>query len=159
MKHLHIKTHHQTLILYEGESACAQYSISSAYNGLGEEEGSFQTPRGHFHIHACIGAEAPINSVFVGREPTGEIYTEELGKRQPERDWILTRILWLAGDEPGHNLGGKVDTLSRMIYLHGCPDSAPMGTPRSHGCIRMRNTDIIHLFSEVVPGTPVFIEA
>ena len=99
----------------------------------------------------------PINAVLVGRRPTGEIYGPELAARYPERDWILTRILWLTGLESGFNRGGSADTLRRFIYIHGCPDTVPMGLPLSHGCIRMRNQDLLDLFERVATGDRVFI--
>lgn len=133
--------------------------VSTALNGVGEQNGSGQTPRGWHQIRACIGADNPINTVFRGRRPTGEIYSPDLAAQQPERDWILTRILWLSGLEPGKNRFGQVDSMRRYIYIHGTPDTEPMGEPRSHGCIRMRNDDVIALFSLVTPGLPVLIEA
>jgi lipoprotein-anchoring transpeptidase ErfK/SrfK len=96
--------------------------------------------------------------VFVGRRPTGEIWSEALTREHPERDWILTRILWLSGLEKGFNRLGDVDTMRRYIYIHGMPDSEPCGVPASIGCIRMRNADIIELFDRVAVGTPVIIE-
>jgi lipoprotein-anchoring transpeptidase ErfK/SrfK len=127
-----------------------RYPISSAKNGVGEQNGSYCTPRGRHVIRAKVGAGHPANAVFVERRPTGEIYDSELARRHPGRDWILTRILWLSGCEPGFNRLGKVDTMRRAIYIHGSPDSAEMGKPGSHGCIRMRNQDIIELF-DLVP--------
>lgn len=127
-----------------------RYAISSAKNGVGEQNGSYCTPRGRHLIRAKVGAGQPANTVFVERRPTGETYAPELAQRYPERDWILTRILWLSGCEPGFNRLGKVDTMRRAIYIHGSPDSAEMGRPGSHGCIRMRNRDIIELF-DLVP--------
>ena len=135
-----------------------RYLISSAKNGVGEQNGSYCTPRGRHIVRAKIGASQPPNTVFVERRPTGEVYSAELGKRYPRRDWILSRILWLSGCEPGHNRLGRVDTMRRAIYIHGSPDTAEMGKPGSHGCIRMRNQDIIELFDLVPPGTPVVIE-
>ena len=128
------------------------YSVSTAKNGAGEHYGSEQTPRGKHIIRAKIGRGLASNTVFIRRRPTGEIYTPELGEQQPERDWILTRILWLSGLEVGKNRLGNVDTMRRKIYIHGCPDSAPMGVPLSHGCIRMRNEDILELFDRVSIG-------
>lgn len=127
-----------------------RYSISSAANGAGEISGSFRTPRGRHVIRAKIGAGAPANTVFVRRRPTGEIWAPELGAANPARDWILSRILWLSGREPGFNRLGQVDTMRRYIYLHGSPDTVAMGLPGSIGCIRMRNADIIELF-DLVP--------
>lgn len=134
------------------------YRISTALNGMGEREGSGCTPRGCHRIRACIGHGQPRGAVFRGRRPTGEVYTEELARRYPKRDWILSRILWLCGNEPGHNRLGDVDSQRRFIYIHGTPDTEPMGEARSHGCIRMRNDDILQLFDWVCPGTPVRIE-
>jgi L,D-transpeptidase YbiS len=127
-----------------------RYPISSAKNGVGEQNGSYCTPRGRHVVRAKVGAGHPANTVFVERRPTGETYDPELAQRHPGRDWILTRILWLSGCEPGFNRLGKVDTMRRAIYIHGSPDSAEMGKPGSHGCIRMRNQDIIELF-DLVP--------
>ncbi len=131
--------------------------IATAKNGIGQLSGSECTPLGNHRIRAKIGESAPINSVFIGRRATGEIYDNELASANPARDWILTRILWLCGNEPGFNRGGNVDTQRRYIYIHGAPDSHPMGVPSSHGCIKMRNTDIIQLFNHVVVGTTVTI--
>ena len=125
------------------------WSVSTASNGSGNQKGSGCTPLGRHKVKLKIGDSAPINSVFVGRRLTGEIYSETLAKQYPERDWILTRIIWLQGLESGFNRGGQVDTLSRFIYIHGTPDSEPMGMPKSHGCIRMRNRDLIELFDQV----------
>lgn len=131
--------------------------VSTAANGAGEQKNSGCTPTGWHQVRACIGAEQPINSVFVGRRPTGEIYSAELGAKNPERDWILTRILWLSGLEVGKNRLAKVDTMQRYIYIHGCPDELPMGIALSHGCIRMHNHELLTLFDLVVPGMKVFI--
>lgn len=134
-----------------------EYAISTAKNGAGEESGSYRTPRGKHLIRAKIGAGCPENAVFVRRRPTGEIWTPELFEQHPGRDWILTRILWLSGCEPGRNRLGCVDTMRRYIYIHGSPDFAEMGKPGSHGCIRMRNADIVELFDLVPAYTPVEI--
>jgi lipoprotein-anchoring transpeptidase ErfK/SrfK len=149
----------QQLELLEGNRMVATYPVSTARNGPGERRGSECTPRGWHRIRIKIGAGLPLNTVFVGRRPTGEIYDPELAALYPDRDWILTRILWLTGLEPGYNRGGDYDTLRRFIYIHGCPDTAPMGEPLSHGCIRMRNRDLLELFEQVKAGHPVFISA
>ena len=135
------------------------YSVSTAANGAGEVCGSHCTPRGKHIIRAKIGAGQPESTVFVRRRPTGEIYTPQLGAQFPERDWILTRILWLSGSEPGFNRLGENDTMRRYIYIHGTPDSVQLGTPGSHGCIRMRNADLIELFDMAPAGTEVEIIA
>jgi lipoprotein-anchoring transpeptidase ErfK/SrfK len=147
----------QTLELAEESRVLRRYPVSTALNGPGEREGSGCTPRGQHRVRIRIGAGSPEGTVFVGRRPTGEVYDADLGEQYPERDWVLTRILWLTGLEPGRNRGGNVDTLRRFIYIHGCPDTEPMGVPRSHGCIRMRNADLIELFDLVAAGMPVDI--
>jgi lipoprotein-anchoring transpeptidase ErfK/SrfK len=134
-----------------------RYRISSAGNGTGQQSGSFRTPLGRHIIRAKIGAGQPVNTVFVGRRPTGEIYSPELGAAFPGRDWILTRILWLSGREPGFNRLGPVDTMRRYIYIHGSPDSVEMGKPGSIGCIRMHNQDLLELFELMEAGTEVDI--
>jgi lipoprotein-anchoring transpeptidase ErfK/SrfK len=136
-----------------------RYPVSTSKNGAGEREGSFCTPRGEHIVRAKIGTGQPLNTVFRGRRPTGEIWTPELGERFPGRDWILTRILWLSGREVGKNRLGNVDTMRRFIYIHGSPESVSMGTPGSIGCVRMRNADIVELFDRVPAGTPVKISA
>lgn len=158
MRHLHISISHQTLSAFEDQQKAFEFSVSTALNGPGCEEGSGKTPVGQHYIRAKVGFKQPINSVFVGRRPTGEIYSEALAQAHPNRDWILSRILWLCGQEIGVNRLGNVDSMSRYIYIHGTPDSEPMGVPKSHGCVRMRNDDVIKLFDWVPSGCPVLIE-
>ena len=131
--------------------------IATGLKGVGEQNGSEQTPRGWHKIRAKIGAGQPENTVFVARRPTGELYAPEMRASYPNRDWILTRILWLSGLEPGRNRLGKVDTMRRFIYIHGCPDDDPMGMPGSRGCVKMRNRELIELFDRVPTGTRVHI--
>lgn len=159
VRQIRISLPEQRLRLCEDGRVLAEYPVSTAANGPGERMGSGCTPRGRHRIRAKIGAGAAPGTVFVGRRPTGEIWTPALHAANPDRDWILTRILWLCGCEPGRNRLGQVDSMRRFIYIHGCPDVFPMGEPRSHGCIRMRNADVIALFDAVPPGTPVEIEA
>jgi L,D-transpeptidase YbiS len=148
----------QTLTLYdETGEILMQTNVSTAKNGVGEQTGSNCTPRGEHIIRAKIGARQPLNTVFVSRRPTGETYSPELGALYPQRDWILTRILWLSGLEPGKNRLGDVDTMRRFIYIHGTPDEDRVGIPSSHGCIKMRNQEVIELFDRVTPGTRVTI--
>lgn len=148
----------QTLSLFGEDGACVRrYSVSTAKKGVGEEKGSNRTPRGRHIIRARIGAGAPLGAAFRGRRPTGEVWSPELAEASPGRDWILTRILWLSGLEPGRNRLGQVDSMQRYIYIHGTPDSEPMGVPLSIGCVRMRNRDVAELFDLVSAGTPVEI--
>lgn len=148
----------QTLqVVADDGAVLREYPVSTAKAGVGESFGSFQTPRGAHLIRAKIGASQPLNTVFVRRRPTGEIWTPELAEQFPGRDWILTRILWLSGCQPGHNRLGCVDTMRRYVYIHGSPDSAEIGVPGSHGCVRMRNADIVELFDRVPCYTAVDI--
>ncbi len=147
----------QRCILFDNNEIVFKSQVSTAYNGTGQQKNSNCTPLGLHIIRACIGQGQPENTVFIGRRSTDEIYTEELGLQFPDRDWILTRILWLSGLELGKNRLGNVDTMQRYIYIHGCPDNLPIGKPLSHGCIRMHNQDILTLFDLVKPGTKVLI--
>lgn len=135
----------------------SEYAVSTAKAGVGEVSGSYCTPRGLHIVRAKIGAGQAANTVFIRRRPTGEIWTPALAEQFPGRDWILTRILWLSGCIPGHNRRGCVDTMRRYVYIHGSPDTAQMGVPGSHGCVRMRNADIIELFDRVPCYTAVDI--
>jgi L,D-transpeptidase YbiS len=148
----------QQLELREGGTCRRVYPVSTGRNGAGERIGSEQTPRGAHEVAALIGDAAPSGAVFVGRQFTGEICTPALRAEQPGRDWILSRIVWLAGLEDGRNRGGDVDTFARFIYIHGTADDEPMGVPQSHGCIRMRNADVIELFGQLAVGTRVQID-
>lgn len=158
-KQIQISVAKQMLVVKEQGSTVAEYSISTALNGVGQQEGSEQTPLGRHQIRAKIGGGCEIYTVFIGRRPTGERYTPALGEANPGRDWILSRILWLSGLEPGKNRLGSVDSMRRYIYIHGTPDTEPMGTPKSHGCIRMRNEDVITLFNWAPVGCVVDIQS
>lgn len=147
----------QRLRLFQEDALVAEYPVSTALGGAGEREGSYRTPRGLHAICEKIGEDAPRGAVFVGRRPTGEVCTNLVYAAAPGRDWMLTRILWLEGLQPGFNRGGDVDSRSRYIYIHGTPDEEPIGVPRSHGCVRMRNDDVIDLFARVEVGTEVEI--
>ena len=159
----------QALFLFKADLLVNQYPIATAKNGIGQQEGSECTPLGRHRIAEKIGSDAPVDAVFVGRQWDGELYTESLAQQYPDRDWILTRILWLEGLEQGINSGFQnekqlnqpaisCDTKSRYIYIHGCPDSHAMQIPSSHGCIKMRNNDIIELFDIVSVNTEVIIQ-
>lgn len=146
----------QRLVLEQAHGR-REWAVSTARNGAGERMGSYCTPRGRHVVRARIGAGLPLHSVFVGRRATGECWTPALAAAQPGRDWILTRILWLGGREPGINRYGDVDSAHRHIYIHGTPPDQPMGVPLSHGCVRMTGEAIIELFDAVPAGTEVFI--
>ena len=148
----------QRLQLLERGEVVMDVAVATAANGPGEVMHSECTPRGRHRVRARIGDGCPENTVFVGRRPTGEIYSPTLKAAHPGRDWMLTRILWLCGEEPGRNRLGQVDSMRRYIYIHGCPDEDPMGVPSSHGCVKMRNREVIELFDRVPAGTPVIIQ-
>jgi L,D-transpeptidase YbiS len=148
----------QRLQLLERGDVVMDVAVATAANGPGEVMHSECTPRGRHRVRARIGDGCPENTVFVGRRPTGEIYSPAIKAAHPGRDWMLTRILWLCGEEPGRNRLGQVDSMRRYIYIHGCPDEDPMGVPSSHGCVKMRNREVIELFDRVPAGTPVIIQ-
>ena len=154
---LEIDTSAQRLVAWRGGEARFDCPVSTAAAGTGQREGSGQTPLGWHYVRAAIGAGRPPGAVFRGRRPTGEVFSPALAAAHPGRDWILTRILWLCGLEPGHNRGGDVDSQRRYIYLHGTPPDQPMGVPLSHGCIRLRDADLLAVFTLAVPGTPVWL--
>jgi len=147
----------QRLTLLRSGLPPRHWAVSTARRGVGERHGSEQTPRGRHVIRARIGAGLPAGAVLVGRRPTGETWSPALAQAHPGRDWILSRILWLSGLEPGRNRLRDVDTMRRYIYIHGTPEPEPLGVPGSHGCIRMRNADVIELFDLVAVGTEVLI--
>jgi L,D-transpeptidase YbiS len=147
----------QVLTAWRGSEVLARHACSTSRFGPGEMSGSLCTPRGRHRVRALIGAGQPTGAVFVGRRPTGEVWSPTLHRAHPGRDWILTRILWLSGCEPGRNRLGGVDSMARYIYIHGTPDSEPMGVPFSHGCIRLANRDVQTLFELTGLGCPVHI--
>lgn len=155
---LHISIADQVLYGFCAGQLRLSLPVSTALNGPGECNGSGCTPRGLHQVRAKIGAGLPMAAVLCGRRWTGELWSPELHEQFPGRDWILTRILWLSGLEPGRNRLGEVDTFRRYIYLHGTPDTQPMGTPLSHGCIRLRNADMLALFERVPPHCRVRID-
>ena len=141
-----------------------KYPVSTAKKGVGEVENSYQTPRGHHKICEKIGDGLAARTIISRRQPTEWFYTEELHKQYPKKDWILTRILWLCGQEEGKNKGynaqGKVvDSYRRYIYIHGAGDHVPFGVaPSSLGCVRMNSEDVINVFSRAPIGTDVVID-
>lgn len=157
MLNIHISIAQQKMELLDDQQCIKTYCVSTAKNGPGELANSQKTPRGLHMIRAKIGNHCAANTVFIGRRPTGEIYSPALKEMYPNRDWILTRILWLSGLEIGKNRLGNLDTMRRYIYIHGTPDETDMQSPGSHGCIRMRNQDIIDLFDKVPYQTKVYI--
>jgi len=158
MIYLKVSIAKQQLDVYENDNLIREYAVSTAKNGAGELFGSEKTPRGWHVIRAKIGDQCPVDTVFVERRPTGEIYKPELKLQYPQRDWILTRIMWLSGLEVGKNRLGNVDTMRRYVYIHGTPNETNMSIPGSRGCIRMRNEDLIELFNAISVQTRLLIQ-
>lgn len=152
---LEIDLRSQLLRVHADGRLVREYPVSTARNGAGEINGSGCTPRGLHRVRARIGAGCAPGTVFRARRPTGEIWSPALSEKYPGRDWILSRILWLSGTERGRNRLGCVDTFRRYIYIHGTPDNVALEQPSSHGCVRMRNADVIELFDHVPTGTLV----
>ncbi len=157
-RYIHISLAEQRLRLVEDNKILFDVRIASAKNGPGERFASECTPRGWHKIRAKIGHNCPENSIFIGRRPSGDIWSEKFQQKHPGQDWILSRIMWLSGLQVGFNRLGQCDTMRRYIYIHGCPDTHPMGVASSHGCIKMRNADIIELFDLVDTGIVVLID-
>lgn len=156
IRHVYISIQQQRLFFFRDGRCEKSFPISTAKNGVGELAGSECTPRGWHSIADIIGLNAPINTVFKARQPTGQIYNAELEQQFPNEDWILTRIIRLAGKEIGFNQGGNCDTYNRFIYIHGGTEKT-LGVPASHGCIRMSNQAIEQVSNELQVGDSVFI--
>ncbi len=157
--HLRVDLSAQTLSLLHGAWLSRQWPVSTAANGPGEIRGSGCTPRGRHIIRAKIGAGAAAGTVFRARRVAADVplFSAAACAQHPGRDWILSRILWLSGCERGVNRLGCVDTMRRYIYIHGTPHADALGRPASHGCIRMRDADVIELFDLVSIGTEVHL--
>ena len=153
-KYLVVHTSKQKIYLVENNNVCFESFVSTSKNGLGNEDSSFKTPVGLHSVKEKIGYEQPKYTIFKARQPTKLKYDL---KNIPSEDLITSRIIWLNGMEKGINSGGNVDTYSRYIYIHGTPHEKEIGTPVSHGCIRMKNDEIIDLFQRIEIGTPVII--
>lgn len=155
---LYIDIGKQQLSRYDFRQKClASYPISSARMGCGSVQGSAQTPLGLHCIAKKIGDDAQEHEVFRHRQATGRLW-QDCCSQDDSRELITSRILWLQGLELGNNWGGDVDSFRRYIYIHGTNHEDKIGTPASHGCIRMRNGDIVALFSKVALGSLVYID-
>ena len=156
-RRIRVSLENQRLELFDSDKVLKTYRVSTSKNGAGESADSFKTPRGRHVIRAKIGDGLPEGAVFRARRSTGEVYSDELAREDPDRDWVLTRILWLSGTEVGRNRLGSVDTMRRYIYIHGTPYSDRLGEAVSLGCIRMSNSDVLELFKLVPLGSVVEI--
>lgn len=144
---IHISVRKQQLVLKSGRKHLGNYPVSTSRFGLGSEEGSFKTPTGKFRIGEKIGDGMPLGTVFKSRRPV-----KATAKLLREEDLVMTRILWLEGLD-----AGNANTHRRYIYIHGTNHEESIGVPASHGCVRMRNTDLVELFDRVKVGTAVEI--
>ncbi|MDD3610539.1 MAG: L,D-transpeptidase [Halothiobacillaceae bacterium] len=147
----------QRLFLFEGSQLVARYPVSTATKGAGNRAGSDQTPLGLHRVAEKFGEEAPEGMIFKARRPTGEVAHILKAAVDVPEDHVTTRILWLDGLEPGVNKGPGIDSKSRFIYIHGTPEEGLIGQPASHGCVRMRNADVIALFDRLPVGARVSI--
>ena len=154
---IEVSLRRQQLRLCEEGRVRVLYPVSTSRYGPGEQSGSLCTPRGRHVIRAMIGCGLPAGAVLQGRRPTGEFCSPALIAAQPGRDWILSRILWLCGCEPGRNRFGSVDTMQRYIYIHGTNHEDKLGTPLSAGCVLMGNHEIVELYETVRTGDLVLI--
>jgi len=141
------------------ENIVFQYPVSTSVRGTGNQTGSFKTPLGEHSIARKIGAGCALNEVFIGRQAIGALDELMAQNRDLPEDIISARILWLKGEQPGINAGEGIDSFQRYIYIHGTPEEDKIGTPASHGCVRMRNQDVIELFDHVDTGCRVLIQA
>ena len=154
---INISIKQQALTLIDDGSVIKYFKVSTSLKGIGQIKNSLQTPIGRHYIRAKIGKDQPILTIFEGRRPTGQIWSNSHSNSEPNHDWILSRILWLSGKELGFNRLGNFDTMQRYIYIHGTADENKLGKPLSHGCIRMSNNDVIELFDLIHVGTIVNI--
>ncbi len=147
----------QLLSLYQDDKCLHSWPVSTSARGSGNRMDSLQTPLGAHRIAEKIGADSPANTIFKGRQDCGELANITQRPEPTGEDLITSRILWLKGIEPGKNLDGDVDSQQRYIYIHGTAEEGLIGQAVSHGCIRMRNADVIELFALVDPETLVYI--
>ncbi len=159
-----VKLDQQRLLCFDhnGKALC-DYPVSTSSLGAGNQNGSFKTPLGEHSIAQKIGAGCAINEVFVGRKALGELNVLRAANEALPEDLITSRILWLQGEEPGlnkgiNNKGEGVDSYLRYIYIHGTAHENKIGQPASHGCVRMRNKDVIELFDLVNEGCKVILQ-
>lgn len=155
---INISVSNQKLSLFQEGELVSSYKVSTALKGVGQEKNTNKTPLGNHIIRAMIGRNLPIYAVIKARRFTNEIWKKELDDPSITVDWILSRVIWLSGKDLGRNRLGNVDTMQRYIYIHGTNEEHLLGTPSSHGCIRMSNEDVIELFDLVSVGDIVEID-
>jgi len=156
-KYMYVSVKYQRLYLIVNDSTIRKYSISTAKKGIGCKAKSNKTPSGLHTIKRKIGENVPFGGILESRRYTGKTAKVLTGKKNADKDYVTTRIMWLQGEEPGLNKGRNMDSYNRYIYIHGTPEEGFIGEPASHGCIRMKNKDVIELYDLVDEGTPILI--
>jgi hypothetical protein len=156
-KFIYVSIKYQKLYLIEQDSIRFKFPISSAKLGIGNKQNSMKTPVGLHTIKHKYGDGVPLAGLFKSRVYTGKVSLIYAQKIKSPTDDVTTRIMWLQGEESGLNRGRNIDSYKRYIYIHGTSEEGYIGEPASHGCIRMKNKDVIHLYNEIEEGTPVLI--
>jgi hypothetical protein len=156
-KYMYISIKHQRLYLIENDSTIRKYPISTAKKGVGNKMNSLKTPSGLHTIKRKLGDEVPPGGILEARVYNGKIAEILTDKKKANGDFVTTRIMWLEGEEPGINKGRNIDSYNRFIYIHGTPEEGFIGQPASHGCIRMKNNDVMELYELIEEGTPILI--
>lgn len=156
-KYMYVSVKHQRLYLIVNDSTVRKYPVSTAKNGIGSKLNSYKTPPGLHTIKRKIGANVPFGGIMISRIYEGKIAKILTEKKDAKKDYVTSRIMWLQGEESGINRGRNVDSYNRYIYIHGTPEEGYIGEPASHGCIRMKNKDVIELYDFVDEGTPILI--
>ncbi len=156
-KYMYISVKHQRLYLIENDSTIRKYTISTAAKGIGNKSNSYKTPPGLHSIKKKIGDNVPEGGLFISRVYCGKKVKIITEKEKAKGDYVTSRIMWLQGEEPGINKGRNIDSYNRYIYIHGTAEEGFLGQPASHGCIRMKNSDVVELYDMVDEGTPILI--
>lgn len=156
-KYMYVSVKYQRLYLIVNDSTIRKYSISTAKKGIGCKANSNKTPSGLHTIKRKIGEDVPFGGILASRLYTGKTAKILTDKTKADGDYVTSRIMWLQGEEPGLNKGRNMDSYNRYIYIHGTAEEGLIGEPASHGCVRMKNKDVIELFSLVDEGTPILI--
>lgn len=156
-KYMYVSVKHQHLYLIQNDSTIRKYPISTSKNGIGSKQDSYKTPPGLHTVKRKIGTDVPYGGIMISRVYEGKIAKILTEKENAKKDYVTSRIMWLQGEEPGVNRGRNMDSYNRYIYIHGTPEEGYIGEPASHGCIRMKNKDVIELFDFVKEGTPILI--
>ena len=154
---LYVGIRRQKMYHIKNNKIFSTYPVSTSSKGAGNNVGSFKTPTGLHFIAEKIGDNAPVATLFINKKNTGKVVPINITEVSSYKDEITSRVLSLKGLQQGINKGKKYDTFARGIYIHGTSDEASIGKPSSHGCIRMKNDDIIELFDLLSVGIKVVL--